>query len=155
MKLLFLISIMSISIPTYAKWAFCAGQTQYQGVHCSNISFSFATFLAHQKCQIWAQNENLPLIKTFSFNYQKAALNKQREICDSIPNKGKWQCYVIEDCGTTSSISPIDVRIFAPSGQSEVARDECVKVGWNEYKQALINVNHGCKIAPDAVELMF
>lgn len=151
--LLFL--LLLVSSPIYAKWSFCSAQTQFQGVHCSDVNYTFAAFFAQRKCQLWAQNENLPLISTFTFYTKKAALNKQREICDSIPNKGKWQCYIIEDCGTTSSISPIDTRVFAPTGDTEFARDECVKIGIEFYKQALINVNHGCKIAPDAVQLMF
>lgn len=155
MKQFLIIIILVISGKSYAKWAFCAAQTQFQGVRCSDVKFTYASFLAYRRCQLWANNENLPLINSFTYFSKMIALDKQREVCDSIPGKGKWQCFVIEDCGTTSSISPIDTRIFAPSGQTETARDECVNVGWQQYKQALINVNHGCKIAPDAVELMF
>lgn len=151
------LSFIFLLLPSmaFAKWSFCAGQTQFQGVHCSNVAFTFSAYWANKKCQNWASNENIPLINSYTFFNKDAALSKQREICDSIPDKGKWQCFVIEDCGDTSSISPIDTRVFAISGDTEFARDECVRVGWQAYRQALINANHGCKIAPDAVQLMF
>jgi hypothetical protein len=157
MKILLIMSslIVSLTSAAEAKWSFCAVETPHEGIFCSNARFVWSSYLAHQQCKVWANQQNLPLLSTFTLGRKNTALAKQREVCDSLPGKGKWQCFVIEDCGTTSSISPIDTRIFAPSGDTEEARDECVRVGWKDYKDALINVNHGCKIAPDAVEMMF
>lgn len=157
MKIIFITSALLFSLTSLAqaKWSFCAVETPHQGVYCNDVQFVWSSYLAHQKCKLWANQQNLPLLSTFTFGLKKTAIAKQREVCDSLPGKGKWQCFVIEDCGTTSSISPIDTRVFAPSGDTEEARDECVRVGWQSYRDALINTNHGCKIAPDAVEMMF
>lgn len=146
---------LSVGSNAEAKWSFCAGQTQHEGVYCSNVRFTWTSYFAHQRCQNWASQEGIPLLSTYTLNLKKTAFAKQREICDSLPGQGKWQCFIIEDCGDTSSVSPIDTRIFAPSGDTELARDRCVQIGWQAYKDALVNVNHGCKIAPDAVEMMF
>lgn len=151
----FTLLCLSLGSSAEAKWSFCAGQTEHEGVYCSNVRFSWISYFANQKCQNWANQEDLPLLATYTFNLKKSAFSKQREVCDSLPGKGKWQCFIIEDCGTTSSISPIDTRVFAPSGDTDLARDNCVKIAWESYKDALVNMNHGCKIAPDAVEIIF
>jgi hypothetical protein len=157
MKNLFLIAIMAMALPAMAeaKWSFCAVETPHEGVHCSNAKFTYSSYIAHQKCQLWANGQNLPLLSTFTVNTKKAAIDKQEEVCDSLPGKGKWQCFKIEDCGMSSSISPIDKRVFAPTGATEQARDECVRRGWKIFSQSLIDLPHGCKLAPDAVQMMY
>lgn len=137
-----------------AKYRFCAGESQHEGVMCSPIKYSIP-YVSNKACKAWALANGVQYLGSFADSNRARLEAKQRDICDFLPGLQKWSCFVIEDCGMSSSISPIGVQIFAPSGAVEQARDNCVNVGWSEYKQRLIDVNHGCKIAPDAAELAF
>jgi hypothetical protein len=137
----------------YFSNMFCAAQTQHTGLICSDIRFSYRG--EESFCQTWANQMNLPLAGVFYDRNRGALLDKQADICASLDgNRGKWSCLIIEDCGATSSIAPIGKTIFSLSGDVVKARDKCVDYGWLSYKNALKNINHGCKIAPDAIELM-
>lgn len=138
------------------KFMFCAGETQHEGVLCSDIMNYTFPVLSTRRCRIWVSDNNLTNMKIYKASSKNLLEAKQLEVCDRLLNKSKWTCFIIEDCGMTSSISPLGgVQAFAPSGDVEQARDNCVINGWPEFQQALIGVNHGCKIAPDAAELMF
>lgn len=137
-----------------AKYRFCAGESQHEGVMCSLIKYSIP-YVSAKFCKAWAMQNNVNYLGSFSDSNRARLEEKQRDICDYLPGLRKWSCFVIEDCGMSSSLSPIGVQVFAPSGDVEQARDACVNVGWNIYKQKLIDVSHGCKIAPDAAELAF
>ena len=153
-----MISQAEITGPMYpfqSQFMFCAVETQHEGVLCSEIKRIRFGFMAHGICQQFASNNDANYLMNFQNRSRKYLAAKQLDVCDKLPGKAKWSCFVIEDCGMSSSISPIGVDAFAPSGNAEQARDNCVVNGWAEYRQALINVNHGCKIAPDAAELAF
>ena len=135
------------------SFMFCAAQTPHTGLHCSDIKFVYRG--AYGLCSSWANQNNLPLQGVYYNRNIKKLSDKQEDICASLEgNKGKWQCLIIEDCGMTSSIGPIDKIVFSLTGDVEAARDKCVDKGWLSYKNALKAINHGCKIAPDAVEMM-
>ncbi len=145
-----------VNSPSAIKYMFCAAETQHEGIICSEIrKIRFGIFNLI-KCQRFAADNNAQHLMAFQNSKKKILKEKQLEVCDMLPGKSKWACFKIEDCGMSSSISPLGgIEAFAPFGNVEQARDNCVMNGWVQYRQALIDVNHGCKIAPDAVEMMF
>jgi hypothetical protein len=97
----------------------------------------------------------MPLAGVFSNVSAEALYKEQKEVCDSLPGKAKWHCYMIVDCGNSSSEQFVDMSVFAPLNDLAGAKAKCVDDAWPVYKDALKNLGVHCKMAPDAAALQF
>jgi len=160
MKNLILLALAALALPLIAdaqnipmKNYFCALDAGHQGVLCSEIKKGVA-FLAPRVCAAWAQEQGMPLAGVFSNANADELYKEQKEVCDSLPGKAKWHCYMIVDCGNSSSEEFVG-EVFAPLQDLAGAKAKCVDDAWPVYKNALKNLGVNCKMAPDAVALQF
>ncbi len=133
---------------------FCALETPHEGIKCSEIKKSLVG-MAGRLCASWASEEGLPLAGTFSNTSAQELYVKQKEVCDFLPGKGKWACFLEQRCETTSSLSPVGMHVFSPAGDKAAARALCVQDAWSAYQTALMSLPSDCLMGPDAAMLQF
>ena len=151
----FLVSLTGAEAQTRAMRSyFCAVETPHEGIKCSEIKKSLLG-VSRRLCVSWAAGEGLPLVGTFTNTSAGALYNQQKEVCDFLPGKGKWSCFLEQRCEASSSLSPVGMYVFSPAGDKAAARALCVQDAWAAYQAALMSLPSDCLMGPDAAMLQF